>query len=245
MAVPRSTWIAGAVAVTAAVAAVVLWRDNVALREAAGAQAIAARAEPAAAAPVDPWLVRPSAPAAGAGAEGAARPLNGPSLPPAPPPESRLDRRVRRTDELAAMFARLDGETDAEFQARLGAMIGLFLDRPRASAAEMRREAFARAGVTPAQGEAIDAELARVYDEVIDYADAAIASGEVSPYQRNLPGLLEFAGGLGGLLREAETSIGGVLSPTQRQALYDAGFDWGEYLGVAAPWERVRPPPPR
>jgi hypothetical protein len=25
----------------------------------------------------------------------------------------------------------------------------------------------------------------------------------------------------------------------------DAGFEWGEYLGVNAPWENLKPPPPR
>jgi hypothetical protein len=25
----------------------------------------------------------------------------------------------------------------------------------------------------------------------------------------------------------------------------DAGFEWGEYLGVKAPWEKLTPPPPR
>jgi hypothetical protein len=24
----------------------------------------------------------------------------------------------------------------------------------------------------------------------------------------------------------------------------DAGFEWGEYLGIKAPWEQLRAPPP-
>jgi hypothetical protein len=27
--------------------------------------------------------------------------------------------------------------------------------------------------------------------------------------------------------------------------MYEAGFEWGEYLGVSAPWESLRPPPPQ
>jgi hypothetical protein len=28
------------------------------------------------------------------------------------------------------------------------------------------------------------------------------------------------------------------------KSIYDTGFEWGEYLGVSAPWEKLQPPPP-
>jgi hypothetical protein len=58
-------------------------------------------------------------------------------------------------------------------------------------------------------------------------------------------GMLQYAGGLGAILEGAEGRIGKILSPEQLRAMQDAGFEWGEYLGVNAPWERLRAPPPR
>jgi len=37
--------------------------------------------------------------------------------------------------------------------------------------------------------------------------------------------------------------IGQVLSPDQMKAMSDSGFEWGEYLGLEAPWEQLHPPP--
>ena len=31
----------------------------------------------------------------------------------------------------------------------------------------------------------------------------------------------------------------------QIKAMSSSGFEWGEYLGVSAPWENLKPPPPR
>ena len=38
--------------------------------------------------------------------------------------------------------------------------------------------------------------------------------------------------------------IGKILDASQIQAMYDSGFEWGEYLGLNAPWEKLTPPPP-
>jgi hypothetical protein len=55
--------------------------------------------------------------------------------------------------------------------------------------------------------------------------------------------VLQYAGGLGSILEGAEARVGGILTPTQVQAIYASGFEWGEYLGVTAPWERLHAPP--
>ena len=46
-------------------------------------------------------------------------------------------------------------------------------------------------------------------------------------------GLLKFNG-----------QIGQILGPDQLKSLSESGFEWGEYLGLEAPWERLQPPPP-
>ena len=69
-------------------------------------------------------------------------------------------------------------------------------------------------------------------------------SGSQSAYERNVAGWLDFAGGLGGILTNANGSIGKILDAGQVKAMSDSGFEWGEYLGVTAPWERLNPPPP-
>jgi hypothetical protein len=56
--------------------------------------------------------------------------------------------------------------------------------------------------------------------------------------------LLEYAGGLGTMLGEAQGQIGQVLSPDQVKTMSESGFEWAEYLGFEAPWEQLKPPPP-
>ena len=46
------------------------------------------------------------------------------------------------------------------------------------------------------------------------------------------------------MLQDAQGQIGQVLSPDQVHAMSDSGFEWGEYLGLEAPWEQLTPPPP-
>lgn len=245
----RTSWIGYGMAVVATAAALWLWRENAALRAArlpapvASAPAPAA-SPPQAAPPRDPWgkpAPRP-AEAPPSGALTARAPA--PELAPAPR-ESRLERRLRRSDEIAAMFGRDADESEAEYQERMSMMVKTMLGRPRDEVAEARRIAEEKAGVTADQRAKLDEVAEGAYAAALDYTNAAVAAGTVSPYRRNAAGLLEFAGGLGGLLGESETKIGGILSPAQQQALYDAGFDWGEYLGTMVPWENLAPPPPR
>ena len=174
-----------------------------------------------------------------------ARPSAGkpPSLP-APKPESRMERRQRRQQEFAAMFGRADGETEDEYRARIVPLIKTGLAVPRARAEDMRKEAEAKAHVTPEQSQKLDHAFDKIYGDVLDYTNKAVADGELSPYERNVAGWLEYAGGLGGILQDAQGQIGQVLSPDQVRAMSDSGFEWGEYLGLEAPWEQLTPPPP-
>lgn len=245
----RTSWIGYGLAVVATGAALWLWRENAALRAARQAPVTVAAATPAGSAapppPRDPWgKPAPRAAAAPTAAGALTGRAPAPELAPATR-ESRLERRLRRTDEMAAMFGRDADETEAEYQERMGLMVKAMLGRPRDEVAEARRIAEEKAGVSADQRAKLDAVAEEAYAAALEYTNAAVAAGTVSPYRRNAAGLLEFAGGLGGLLGESETKIGGILSPAQQQALYDAGFDWGEYLGTMVPWENLAPPPPR
>ena len=168
-----------------------------------------------------------------------------PALPEAPT-EHRLDRRARRTEEFAAMFGRHDGETEEEYKDRIGPLITAGLAIPRMRVAENRRVAEERAGVTPEQSAQLDQAFEKVYGDVLDYTNKAIPDGTLSPYERNVAGWLDYAGGLGGILNETQGQvIGKILSPEQIKAMSASGFEWGEYLGMSAPWENLQPPPPR
>lgn len=168
----------------------------------------------------------------------------GPSLP-EEKEETRMERRARRTEEFAAKFGRLDGETEDEYRARIGPLITAGLAIPRMRAIENRRVAEEKAKVTPEQSKQLDAAFEKVYGDVLDYTNKAITDGQLSPYERNVAGWLDYAGGLGGVLGEANGSIGKILTPDQMKIMSQSGFEWGEYLGLSAPWEKLTPPPPR
>ncbi|MBS1117989.1 MAG: hypothetical protein H6Q90_217 [Deltaproteobacteria bacterium] len=216
-----------------------LYFDNRALRaELARPEVVAAAEQPVAPAPKpDAWLdARPKEPRSG-------------TITPAPvpelPKENRMDRRARRTDELASQFGRLDGETEDEYRARIMPLLKLGLALPRERVAEMRRLAEDKAKVTAEQSAKLDKAFDKIYDDVLAYTNKAITDGQLSPYERNVAGWLDYAGGLGGILTDANGQIGHILEPGQMKAMYDAGFEWGEYLGLSAPWEKLTPPPPR
>ena len=90
----------------------------------------------------------------------------------------------------------------------------------------------------------LDQAFESVYTDLIDYTNQAIQDGQLTPYERNVSGILGYAGGLGTILDGATQQVGGILTPLQVQTMYGAGFEWAEYLGVSAPWERLKPPPP-
>ncbi len=160
------------------------------------------------------------------------------------PRESRMERRSRRSAEVASLLGRQEGESEEQYRERVMPMVTGVLERPRERLAEMRKEAEAKAGITAEQSAKIDEALSATYGELIEYTDAAISEGQLSPYQRNVSGWLNYAGGLGGILMGTEGKIGTILKPEQVQAMYDSGFEWGEYLSVSAPWEKLKAPPP-
>jgi hypothetical protein len=245
MPMARATAVLAGTTVVGLVASIWLYLDNRSLRsDLADAKVprteISDAPKPAEAEPADPWLQ----PQARSG-EIRSRTTNSaqPALPDASK-ETRLDRRARRTEEFAAMFGRHDGETEEEYRARIGPMISAGLAVPRMRAAENRRLAEDKAGVTPEQSAKLDQAFDKVYGDVLDYTNKAITDGVLSPYERNVAGWLDYAGGLGGMLTEAQGQVGKVLSPEQIKAMSSAGFEWGEYLGLSAPWEKLQPPPP-
>ncbi len=235
----RATWALAATTLVFGATTVWLYLDNRELRARPPAALTAPPkiAEASAPSPADPWT-----PAAARTAP-PGKPAASPSLP-AAKEESRMERRARRQQEFAAMFGRADGETEDEDRARIVPLIKTGLAVPRARVEDMRKEAEGRAHVTPEQSQKLDRAFDKIYDNVLDYTNKAVADGELSPYERNVAGWLEYAGGLGGILQDAQGQIGQVLSPDQVRAMSDSGFEWGEYLGLEAPWEKLEPPPP-
>lgn len=236
----RATWLAAAAAALAVAVATWLYVDNRALR----AELARAKPAPAAAAAVVPS----SSPALAATAPRAPRSATLPGAPPAlpdQPAETRGQRRQRRTDEMAQMFGRLEGESAEDYKSRVMPMLSAGLIAPRMKLEEARRQAQEAAHVTPEQSARLDRAFDKVYADVLDYTNKAVADGQLSPYERNVSGWLEYAGGLGGILTDANSQIGKILDPSQVRAMSDAGFEWGEYLGVKAPWDQLDAPPPR
>jgi hypothetical protein len=239
----RATQLLAVTTAVAVAAAIWLFVDNRSLRaqlsdHATGSAAVASTTEKVAEADgLDPWA-RASRAGSGAKMHGTA-----PSLPEVKE-ESRLEKRQRRQAEFAAMFGRGSNESPDEYRARMVPLIKTGLAIPRAHVEELRKEAEAAAHITAEQSKKLDAAFDKAYSNVLDYANKEIADGTLSPYERNVSGMLEFAGGLGTMLGEVNGQVGQVLSPDQVKALGDSGFEWGEYLAVEAPWERLDPPPP-
>ncbi|HTJ41931.1 MAG TPA: hypothetical protein VL463_07525 [Kofleriaceae bacterium] len=241
----RSTWILGAVAAAGVTASIVLYVQKRALED-----ELAQRTAPSIVASNDPWNAQPSegrdAPAARAPitlSRGSAFTGKTPELAP-DKQESRLERRVRRRAEIAAFLGRGEGESADDYRARIVPLIVGGLAKPRADVEDQRRALEAKAGVTPEQHAKLDAAFQNTYDDLLEYTNHAIADGELTPYKTNVSGMLEYAGGLGTILDGAEGKIGTILTPSQQQTFSDSGFEWGEYLGVLAPWEHLDPPPP-
>jgi hypothetical protein len=212
-------------------------RDEVEEKTAAIDEARAPKAEE----PADEWL---DAKKPRDGKVGFQAQTPAPKLPDVPK-EHRLDKRVRRGQEFAAMFGRSADETEDQWRERVTPLIQAGLFKARQRTADNRREAEARAKVTPEQSAKIDQAMEKVYGELLDYTNGAIKNGQLSPYERNVAGWLDYAGGLGGILNDAQGSIGKILTPDQVKAMYNSGFEWGEYLGANAPWEKVVAPPAR
>jgi len=240
----RATYVLAATTLVGLVTSVWLWLENRDLREdlADRAPKVAA-ADKAGGGPSDPWLdanraAQEKGPRSGTIALGPT-----PSLPDQPK-ENRNQRRARRNAEISAMFGRAEGETEEEWRKRIWPLVDAPLNKLRNRTTEMRKAAEEQAGVTKEQSAALDRMFEKTYSDVLDYANEAITDGRLSPYKRDVGNWLELAGGLGTMLNSTQGQIGKILSPSQVKAMYDSGFEWSEYLGANAPWERLRAPPP-
>src|SRR6185503_17199600 len=234
----RATWLLGVISGAFVSLSLWLYLDNRSLRAELGARSVS-RSTPAAAVPV----AAARSPEPSAAPQRTVAPITQTAAGPAPalpdaPRETRMDRRARRTEEFAAQFGRLEGETDDEYRNRVLPLISAGLVAPRMRAEEQRRVAQEKAHVTPEQSARLDKAFDKVYGDVLDYTNKAVSDGLLSPYERNVSGWLEFAGGLGGILNDANGQIGKILEPSQMKTMYDSGFEWGEYLGLKAPWEQ-------
>ena len=236
----RATKVLAGTTVLGFLTSVWLYLDNSSLREeVAEKNEVIATAEPAkSAAANDSWLDA----AKRDGKINFKGTTPAPSLP-TDPKENRLDRRVRKTEEFAALFGRLDGETEAQWRERVAPLISAGLMKVRVRTNENRKIAEEKAGVTPEQTKAIDQAMNKVYEDLLDYTNKAVKDSKLSPYERNVAGWLDYAGGLGGILNDAQGRIGQILTPEQMKSMYNSGFEWGEYLGANAPWEDIGAPP--
>lgn len=179
-----------------------------------------------------------------AGSENLAARPERPSLAEEAPKETRQERRKRNMDRVTAIFGRLDDETEEEYLERMVPFVETALAMPRSKVEEARRAAEEAAGVDDEQRAQLDAAFNDAFVEALALTNRAVASGDLSPYERNWSGAMNVAGGLGAVLEGTESRIGEILTLEQRQTIYDQGFEWGEYLGVTVPWEQLRPPPP-
>lgn len=219
-----------------------LYSENRSLKEKVAEQTATA------AAAADPWSAHPAtgeshARTAAINLPHAAR-ASVPDAPEVPFNLSWLDRRMHRQKELSTLFGRGANESEADYRARVVPLVKAGLSQPRQHADEMRKAAEEKAHVTPAQSQQLDQVFRGVFGDAVNYTNKAITDGTVSPYEQNMASLLEFGGGLGAMLQDANTQIGRILSPEQMRAMTASGFEWGQYLGVQIPWEDVTPPPP-
>src|SRR2546423_189963 len=127
----RWTRVFAATSIVGVAVSIWLYLDNRSLRSelAARSENVVEPTKPAAARTPDPWI-------ASAPRSDVARKHSGaaPSLPDQKD-ETRMERRARRQQEFAAMFGRLDGETEDEYRGRIVPLIKAGLLIPRQQAA--------------------------------------------------------------------------------------------------------------
>jgi len=240
----RATYVLAGTTLVGFLTSIWLWLENRELRdELSDHIAKAAPASKDGAGPRDAWLDA-SKPAAERAARSGTLSFTPPPTLPDQPKENRNQRRARRNAEISAMFGRAEGESEEDYKNRVMPMLTAGLSKLRDRTSDMRRAAEEQAGITKEQSAALDRVFEKTYSDVIDYANEAITDGRLSPYKRDVGNWLELAGGLGTMLNGVQGQIGKVLSPAQIKAMYDSGFEWSEYLGANAPWEKLRAPPP-
>jgi hypothetical protein len=168
-----------------------------------------------------------------------------PSAAPRPPGGGDWEaRRADRQQRVRDLLGRKPGETEEEYRARLMPFVETVLSVPRERMAEKRRQFEEAAGLSEEQRGKVDAAFQQAAGEVVALANSAIASGQLTPYERNTKGILDFVGSTVGAVDALDQALGKILTPEQRQIMKESGFDPLEYLGATAPWESLNPPPP-
>jgi hypothetical protein len=234
----RATTVLATTSLVAVVASIWLYVDNRSLRADLAAKDVKDAPKPEISARAPDPVTEPSRSGA------PSRATWTPPVLPSVNEESKMDRRARRQQELSAMLGRGEGESEDEYKARMLPLLKAALAIPRTRAEEMRKLAEEKAKVTAVQSQQLDQAFNKVYDDVLNYTNKAVADGTLSPYERNVANWLEFGGGLGTILQDANGQVGKILSADQLKTMYDSGFEWGEYLGLEVPWEKLNAPPP-
>ncbi len=160
------------------------------------------------------------------------------------PPADWDSRRASRQQRLRDLLGRKPGETDEEYRARVAPLVSTVLSVPRDRISERRRQFEEAAGVNDEQKGRLDAAFQDASTEVLGLANAAIASGDLTPYVRNSRGVLAFVGSTVSTVDALDLRMRQILTPEQIAVMEEAGFDPLEYLGVTSPWEALNPPPP-
>lgn len=146
-------------------------------------------------------------------------------------------------DEIDAVFSRDPGETVEQYRERVVPLVRLGLAGVRERTADQRSELESLAGVTAEQRAEIDQVIDDAYREALAFTNQAIQSGEINPSNLEWGNLLVYGGGLGSVLDSAESQLGEILTPEQRDVFVEQGFRWSQYLGANMPWEDLEPPP--
>src|SRR6185436_17210462 len=193
----RATYVLAGTTLVGLLTSLWLWLENRELREdlADRNPKVAAADAKGAAGEGDAWLGAGKAAEERGPRSGTITQTPPPSLPDQPK-ENRNQRRARRNAEISAMLGRSEGETEEEYKARVTPLITAGLTKLRDRTTEMRRAAEEQAGVTREQSAALDRVFEKTYNDVLDYANEAIADGRVSPYKRDVANWLEMAGGM-------------------------------------------------
>ncbi len=230
--------------VVAMAAAAWLYRDNRALRRQLAERDPTTAAHIPVAAETPP-VIRPGNPARPLleGLGSLAEQRERPALP-EPSEQTRQESRLRWEARIRNLLGRHPGESEDDYRQRVVPLVQLALLRRREQATEAWRAARQAAGVSGEQETQLTALFEDAQAELISMTNQAIASGDLTPYERNWAGVLDYTGGLGVWLSQTQERIGAILTPAQMRAIYGTGFEWGEYVGVTAPWETLDPPPP-
>lgn len=143
-------------------------------------------------------------------------------------------------DRWVADFVRpRPGEGLLEYRDRLVPVAQLAIAPHRAAAERTLEGSAARAGLGAAERGEIDDIIERAQRQLERRVREAVFGGELfGPDARPIDGV-RFARDLLDVVLAADAAVGAALTPAQRRALDEGGFDVAVYLLVATRWERL------